>query len=53
MDSSCACAREDLAQAQEQNITELLDQFLDGFSSMTGLTQLVHQEIKSPPGIVV
>lgn len=44
---------EELAPAQQQDITELIDQFADFFPSMPGLTQLVHHKIKTPPGMVV
>lgn len=30
---------------------ELVDKYTDVFSSTTGLTHLVHQKIKTPPGV--
>ncbi|KAK3521005.1 hypothetical protein QTP86_015998, partial [Hemibagrus guttatus] len=44
---------EELLQTQQQDLTELIDQFADVFSASPGLTQLIQHEIKTPPGMVV
>ncbi|KAF4082078.1 hypothetical protein AMELA_G00147600, partial [Ameiurus melas] len=44
---------EDLTPAQKQELTELVDQISDVFSTSPGMTQLVHHEIKTPPSVVL
>lgn len=45
--------KEELTPSQQQDLTELVDQFPDLFSAESGLTHLVQHDIKIPPGVVV
>lgn len=45
--------QQDLTPTQNEELTELVDQFADIISSTPGLTHLVYHEIKIPPGVVV